>query len=117
MEPIARLEEVPPGSSRRFELRQDGRALSGFLVNVDGRLHAYVNRCRHRPMELDWVENRFFTEDGRWIQCATHGALYEPETGECVAGPPCGKALVRIAITVRDGRVFGTSPAVLPDDA
>jgi nitrite reductase/ring-hydroxylating ferredoxin subunit len=107
---------VPPGASRRFALECDGRAIPGFVVNVDGRLHAYVNRCRHVPMELDWVENRFFTDDGRWIQCATHGAIYEPESGECVAGPPCGKALVRIPITVEDGDVLGACPGPLPDD-
>jgi nitrite reductase/ring-hydroxylating ferredoxin subunit len=117
MPAIARLEDVPPGTTQRFELTCDGRAVPGFVVNVSGRLHAWVNRCRHVPMELDWVENRFFTEDGRWIQCATHGALYEPETGECVAGPPCGKALLRVPIEVRDGEIFAGSPGPLPDDA
>lgn len=117
MVPIARTDEVPPGTTRRFELRCDGRAIPGFIVNVDGRLYAYVNRCRHVPMELDWVENRFLTDDGRWIQCATHGALYEPESGECVAGPPCGKALVRIPIAIRDGDVVGGCPPAIPDDA
>jgi hypothetical protein len=33
-------------------------------------------------MGLDWVENQFFTEDGQFIQCATHGAYYLPDTGE-----------------------------------
>lgn len=115
--PIARVADVPPGSSRRFELECDGRPVPGFVVNVGGRLHAWVNRCRHVPMELDWVENRFFTDDGRWIQCATHGALYEPESGECVAGPPCGRRLVRIPIAVRGGEVLGGCPDGLPDDA
>jgi nitrite reductase/ring-hydroxylating ferredoxin subunit len=113
---IARVADVPPGTSRRFTLACDGREVPGFVVNVDGSLHAYVNRCRHVPMELDWVENQFLTADRRWIQCGTHGALYEPASGECVAGPPCGRALVRIALTVRDGEVFAACPDALPDD-
>jgi nitrite reductase/ring-hydroxylating ferredoxin subunit len=114
--PIASLDELPPGTSRRFELECDGRTVPAFVVNVGGRLHAWVNRCRHVPMELDWIANRFFTGDGRWLQCATHGALYEPETGECVAGPPCGKALIRVPIAVRAGTVLGGCPGALPTD-
>jgi nitrite reductase/ring-hydroxylating ferredoxin subunit len=116
MVPIARIDEIAPGASKRFELQCGGRVLPGFVVNVDGRLHAWVNRCRHVPMELDWIENRFFTEDGRWVQCATHGALYEPETGECVAGPPCGRTLVRIPLAVAGADVLAGCPGTLPDD-
>jgi nitrite reductase/ring-hydroxylating ferredoxin subunit len=116
MTPIAELTDVPPGSSARFELACFGSTIPGFVVNVGGDLHAYVNRCRHVAMELDWVENQFFTADGAYLQCATHGAYYVPETGECVAGPPCGKALVRIPITVRDGTILGACPEALPDD-
>jgi nitrite reductase/ring-hydroxylating ferredoxin subunit len=113
---IARAGEVAPGGSKRFLLDCAGREIPGFLVNVAGRLHAYVNRCRHVPMELDWVENQFYTEDGAYLQCATHGALYVPESGECIAGPPCGRALARIAVEVGDGVVWATCPGPLPDD-
>ena len=82
---IAQLGEIGPGASKKFVLTCAGRELEGFVVNVDGTHHAYVNRCRHVPMALDWVENQFFTDDGRWVQCATHGAYYEPATGEWVA--------------------------------
>lgn len=114
--PIAREGEVGPGHSKRFELHCGGRTISGFLVNVGGVLHAYVNRCRHVPMELDWLENQFFTDDGRYIQCATHGAWYLPATGECVAGPPCGRSLVRIQIEMRAGVVLARCPDAVPDD-
>ena len=67
-------------------------------------------------MALDWVENQFFTEDGRWLQCATHGAVYEPSTGECVAGPPCGKVLVRIPLRIDGEAILAECPGALPDD-
>src|SRR5690606_11033024 len=93
---VCRVGELPGGQSRKFLILVDGREEEGFVVNYAGELHAYVNRCLHVPMTMDWVENRFFTQDGRYIQCATHGAWYEPDTGECIAGPPCGKQLIRV---------------------
>jgi len=107
---VARVGEVQPGQTRKFMLEIDGREEECFVVNVAGTLHAYVNRCLHVPMTLDWVENQFFTEDRRYIQCATHGACFEPDTGECVSGPPCGKYLIRVPVTVRGDDVVVTAP-------
>lgn len=114
---IARVDELKAGQTKRFKLTCDAREVECFLLNVGGVHHAYVNRCRHVPMELDWVENQFFTEDGRFVQCATHGAYYLPENGECVAGPPCGKSLVRVPLTIDGDDIWAESPGPLPDDA
>ena len=108
---VARVGEVQPGQTRKFMLEIDGCEEECFLVNVDGTLHAYVNRCLHVPMTLDWVENQFFTEDRRYIQCATHGACYEPDTGECVSGPPCGKFLIRLPLTIAGDEIVVVPPA------
>lgn len=113
---IARVGELAPGETKKFLLECDGREVAGFLVNVGGALHAWVNRCRHVAMEMDWVENQFFTEDKQFLQCATHGALYVPDTGECVAGPPCGKALHRVPIRIEQGAVWADCPGALPDE-
>jgi len=115
--PIARTDELGPGQTRKFVLDCDGREVEGFVLNVGGAFHAYVNRCRHVPMGLDWVENQFFTEDGQFLQCATHGAYYVPDTGECIAGPPCGKSLVRVPIRIEAGVILAGDPGPLPDDA
>jgi nitrite reductase/ring-hydroxylating ferredoxin subunit len=69
-----------------------------------------VNRCRHVPMAMDWVENQFLTEDGRYILCATHGAAFEPESGECIFGPPCGKSLARVPLSIKSGQVVAHRP-------
>jgi nitrite reductase/ring-hydroxylating ferredoxin subunit len=113
--PIARADELRPGQTKKFVLDCDGREVEAFLVNFGGALHAYVNRCRHVAMGLDWVENQFFTADGCYLQCATHGAFYVPDTGECIAGPPCGKSLVRVPLSVEDGIVLASPPDALPD--
>ena len=114
--PIARTDELSPGRSKKFLLAVAGTEVEAFLLNVGGAFHAYVNRCRHVPMGLDWVENQFFTEDGQYIQCATHGAYYVPDTGECVAGPPCGKSLVRVPIEVEGDAIVAGDVGSLPDE-
>ncbi len=108
--PVARLGELAPGETKKFTLFIGGQEVECFLVNFEGQLYAYVNRCRHVPMSMDWVENQFLTEDKRYILCATHGACYEPDTGECIFGPPCGQFLHRVPLTVEGDRVFAHTP-------
>jgi len=107
---IARVGELQPGETKTFLLRCGQRWVEAFLVNFQGRLHAYVNRCRHVPMTMDWVENRFLTEDGAYIQCATHGACYLPDTGECIDGPPLGRFLIRVPLSIRGEDVVASCP-------
>ncbi|HSP96493.1 MAG TPA: Rieske 2Fe-2S domain-containing protein [Candidatus Dormibacteraeota bacterium] len=107
---VARMEDLPPGRTAKFVLTRDGREIEAFVLNHGGRLVAYVNRCCHIPMTMDWVENQFLSDDGAHILCATHGALYEPESGECVAGPPLGKCLTAVPLEIRDGQIWAAWP-------
>ncbi len=94
--------DLGPGTSAKFRFERRGRTVEGFVVNHDGGYHAYVNRCPHVGTPLDLWPNEFFTEDGRLLICSTHGAIYEPDTGRCIAGPCVGDALERLA-AYRDG--------------
>jgi nitrite reductase/ring-hydroxylating ferredoxin subunit len=64
-------------------------------------------------MSLDWVDNRFFTKDKKYLVCSTHGALYLPSTGECVGGPPAGDSLISVPLEVRRGAIFAFCPEQL----
>ena len=55
-------------------------------------------------MELDYPPNPVFDDTGQWLLCATHGAAYAPDTGDC-AGGPCRGGLVKVAMSERDGVV------------
>ncbi len=83
-----------------------------FVINYEGQLYAYVNRCRHVPMGMDWVDNQFFAEHGRYLMCQTHNAYYEPNTGECIAGPSstCGKFLYRVPLAIERGIIYAEEP-------
>lgn len=107
---VARVTEVAPGDTKKFLIRCGGQEVEALLVNYRGALYAYVNRCCHVPMTMDWIENQFLSEDGAYIQCATHGAWYVPDTGECVAGPPLGKCLTPVPLTIQDGVVLARCP-------
>ena len=97
-----RADEVPPGRTARFELKLDGRAVAGFLVNHGGRHRAYVNRCPHAGTPLDWWPNEFLTEAGFSVVCATHGAVFDPDTGICTEARCPGARLERLPV-LRDG--------------
>jgi nitrite reductase/ring-hydroxylating ferredoxin subunit len=108
---VASLDEIPPGHTKKFVLSRAGQELEAFVVNHRGNVVAYVNRCCHIPMTMDWVDNQFLSDDGDHILCATHGALYDPATGLCIAGPPLGRCLTTVPVELRDGHVYAGWPA------
>lgn len=102
------------GLAHPFEVQYRAQPCRAFAVRHDGRVQAYLNRCSHVALELDWVPNRVFDAEGHYLVCGVHGALFLPDTGACVAGPGRGP-LVKIATLERDGVVYWQSvPGLLP---
>lgn len=93
------------GKAVSFDLIYGGQTCRAFAIRFAGRVHAYLNRCSHVAMELDWQPDRFFDDSGQWLLCASHGAAYRPETGQC-AGGPCRGGLIRIELSEAQGVVF-----------
>jgi len=98
------LAEGGPGV--RFTVTRDGREEPAFAVRFDGGVHAWLNRCGHIPVELDWQPGRFFDDSGLYLICATHGALYDPASGRCVGGRCNGRGLVAVPVVEDGGEVF-----------
>jgi nitrite reductase/ring-hydroxylating ferredoxin subunit len=96
------------GRGVRFEVEYFGHAAPAFVVRHAGRVHAYLNRCAHVAMELDWQEGVFFDSEGRDLLCSTHGAVYDAASGRCLGGPCNRTPLVKLRIEERDGRVYFT---------
>lgn len=94
------------GKGVRFRAHASDEHENAFAVRWRGRVVAYVNRCPHAGTELDWQPGEFFEESGLYLVCSTHGALFEPGSGRCVAGPCRGGQLEPLAIRERDGGVF-----------
>lgn len=94
------------GKGCRFEVDFAGRKEQAFVIRFCGRAYAYLNRCGHVPTELDWNAGEFFDNSELYLICATHGALYAPDTGECLGGRCNGKGLIPLQVQERDGRIF-----------
>lgn len=94
------------GKGVRFTVSIYGRDEPAFAVRYQDQVFAYLNRCAHVPGELDWTPGDFFESDGRHLICATHGALYAPDTGRCVGGRCNGKGLQPLPIVESDGQVY-----------
>jgi nitrite reductase/ring-hydroxylating ferredoxin subunit len=97
---------VEGGAGVRFLIQTPDGALPAFIVRHAGQAHAYLNRCAHRLVELDWEEGQFFDYEKQHLVCATHGALYDPATGLCIAGPCRGASLVALAVRETEGGVW-----------
>ncbi|AUT58918.1 Rieske (2Fe-2S) protein [Paraburkholderia terrae] len=100
---ICASEELVDGGAG---VRRDATFAGGdavvFFVRYDGVAYGYLNRCAHVPMELDWNEGQFFESSGLYLMCATHGAIYAPDTGKCVGGPCRGGRLRPVRVDERD---------------
>jgi nitrite reductase/ring-hydroxylating ferredoxin subunit len=102
----ASAEIADGGPGVRFVIDETGRPQAAFAIRYRGVACAYVNRCPHAGTELDWEPGAFFDLTGHLLVCATHGALFDPLTGACVAGPCRGACLERIELREQDGRVL-----------
>lgn len=99
--------ELPEGGDAvRFEVPGPHGPQVAFVLRWQGQVYAWLNQCRHVPVELDWNPGKFLDDSGLYLICAVHGALYEPDTGLCVAGPCSGQALFPIRIVERDNGIY-----------
>lgn len=94
--PLCPLDDLADG--RFHEARIQNTEIFTFLY--DGKPRAYINRCPHRGITLNWSPGRFLDSSGQFIQCATHGALFRPGDGACIAGPCQGDQLSPLLVRV-----------------
>ena len=103
---------VDGGKAVAFEVNYAGQLSRAFAIRYQGQVHAYLNRCSHVPMEMDYQEGQFFDDTGSWLLCSTHGAAYEPDSGAC-SGGPCRGGLVKIKLSESNGVVHWHTGAQL----
>ncbi|HVY14028.1 MAG TPA: Rieske (2Fe-2S) protein [Rhodopila sp.] len=108
--PLCRVDAIPDGGAKGFP-GGPGYTPGLIAVRQGEQVLVYENACPHIGTPLDWVQGQFFSTDGRYLICATHGAAFEPATGECVAGPCRGDFLTAVPSEIRDGLVLIDRPA------
>ena len=97
---------VNAGLGFRFRVALNGRSASAFLVRYLGQVRAYLNECRHVPVELDLKPGDFYDLSKSYLVCAMHGAYYSPANGLCLGGPCRGQSLHKLAIVEENGAIF-----------
>jgi nitrite reductase/ring-hydroxylating ferredoxin subunit len=102
---LCALDDLADPGSRSFSIGEGDWPLRGFLVRRGAQVFAYINRCPHAGHPLNLRLDRFLTADGALILCNSHGAMFEIDTGVCVAGPCPGQSLRRIPVRVENGQV------------
>ena len=105
MIPLCSLGDLPDPGTLEFEVGTGEWPVPAFLVRRNGAVHAYLNRCPHAGHLLNWKSDDFFDASRMLLLCNSHGALFEPDTGQCVVGPCVGQGLRPLRIEIMDGRV------------
>ncbi len=106
---------VPDGGALEFEVGSGAWPFRGFLVRQAGALRAFANICPHKRYPLNMVPDAFRGPGEALVRCAHHGALFDPDSGVCLAGPCAGRALLRLELRVAGGEVLVRAPATLPE--
>jgi len=92
--PIARLDQVPPGSAYRTTHGDDPL----ILVNVDGKVTTFLAVCTHEGCPLGWNPQQHL------IRCPCHGSAFDT-TGRVVNGP-AQMPLTRLRTIAERGEVL-----------
>ncbi|MCX7172781.1 MAG: Rieske 2Fe-2S domain-containing protein [Proteobacteria bacterium] len=97
---------VDGGEGVRFSVERHGVSEPAFAIRHERVVYAYLNRCGHIPVELDWQPGKFIDDSGLYLVCSTHGALYAPKSGRCLGGRCDGKGLIPLGTIERDGSIY-----------
>ncbi len=106
MQRLCAIDALPENNSKGFEL--EGYSLA--VIRKQNNVYVYLNECPHRGVPLEWVPDQFLDVEKNFIQCATHGALFTLEAGECIAGPCPGEKLSAIPSEIKDGSLWVALP-------
>lgn len=107
---IGRLSDISDPGCREFSIGDGDWPFRGFIVRQGDDIYAYQNFCMHVGHPLNWQPNSFLTKSNDAIICASHGALYEIASGQCIGGPGQGRALRKVDVEIRDGVIYVSGP-------
>ena len=97
------LSDLSIGAARAYKPAPD---LSVFAVRNADEVHIYRNRCPHTGVELNWMPDKFLDREGEHIHCASHGALFDIDTGRCIIGPCGGAYLEKLSSRVDGDNIY-----------
>ncbi len=86
------------------------------ITRKGGRYFAYENTCPHGGTRLDTVPGEFMDEEGNFIACGKHKAMFDLDTGHCFIGPCQGEHLTAIDLIIDEGDICITGVPLTDED-
>jgi 3-phenylpropionate/trans-cinnamate dioxygenase ferredoxin subunit len=102
VERLCRLDEIEPGSARRFDVGHHRLC----IVRIGDDVYAIGDRCSHEDYSL--CEGEIWGDE-REIECWKHGSTFSLETGE-PQSLPATKPVPVYQVSVEDGDVVVKIP-------
>jgi nitrite reductase/ring-hydroxylating ferredoxin subunit len=101
---LCHADDIAEGQSRGFDPWKDGQD-SVMVIRQGGRLHAWRDACPHHGgTPMAWWKDHYLNAASTRIVCASHGAQFDIETGECTLGPCLGQKLRKVRLVVTGER-------------
>ena len=114
---VCYLTELRNGSAFSREIKVGDRQIACIVYAQDNQAWVFLNSCPHTGVRLEWRPDDFLDASGCYLQCAMHGALFEPASGLCIDGPCVGQSLVTLNTTIDDGGIYLTNLEEIPKSA
>jgi nitrite reductase/ring-hydroxylating ferredoxin subunit len=106
---LCALADIAEPGAKGFFFRAGDMIFQGFVIRQGGAVHGFIDRCPHTGTPLAALPDRYLTREGDLIVCSTHGAMFRPADGLCLAGPCAGRALAPWPVIV-SGEEIRTGP-------
>ncbi|MDH5610884.1 MAG: Rieske (2Fe-2S) protein [Gammaproteobacteria bacterium] len=103
---LCSISDIQDPGSKAFQLAHNSKIFDIFVIHKDGEFYAFINSCPHTGVNLEWLDDQFLDRDHTFIQCATHNALFEIDTGQCIHGPCTGEKLTPVKIEIIDNSLI-----------
>jgi len=107
---VASVRDFDSATVVEFSTGQGDWPMRGFVLQVGEAFCAYINRCPHAGHALNLSPGAFFDRSGNYLICSSHGAMFEPGTGVCVAGPCPGETLAPLECEVVGDDLYIRTP-------
>ncbi|NQZ31382.1 MAG: Rieske 2Fe-2S domain-containing protein [Oceanospirillaceae bacterium] len=75
------------------------------IVSVKQEIFVYKNSCPHLHKALNTQGGNVLTQDGSFIRCSRHNALFTLDQGLCIRGPCNASKLSKQDFVVRNNEV------------
>jgi nitrite reductase/ring-hydroxylating ferredoxin subunit len=101
---LCTLDDVPDGGARVIDTTDSsGTSKPVIVVRRGANVWAYVNRCPHFSVPLDYEPGLVHCYRAQVLMCAHHSAIFRFEDGRCIEGPCAGASLDAVAVVVDEG--------------